>query len=303
MAEQLGTSVRNQALAVPTCLAVHAHPDDETIATGGVLARYAAEGVRTVVVTCTGGEAGEISEMHLATPDNLGRVRADELAAALRVLRVAQSVKLGYRDSGMAGTPENQHPNAFVQADLDEATERLVQVMRTERPQVVVTYAENGGYGHPDHVRTHQVTVAAFHAAGDPTRYPAAGPAWQPAKLYYVLFPRSQAERFARTFTELGIEAPLSAPAGANAGSAASSFGDDDDRVTTVVNVSAFAEAKRRAMTMHRTQFGPDHFLARLPAAVLRDLWSHEHFLLAEGPSNAGDSGVESDLFAGIPAD
>jgi N-acetyl-1-D-myo-inositol-2-amino-2-deoxy-alpha-D-glucopyranoside deacetylase len=282
-------------------LAVHAHPDDETISTGGILARYAASGVRTVVVTCTGGEEGEISEMHLATPENLGQVRAFELANALRILRVQRSVALGYRDSGMADTPANQHDRSFLRANLEEATERLVRVIREERPQVVVTYDERGGYGHPDHVRAHQVTLAAFRASGDAARFPDAGPTWQAAKLYYVLFPRSLAERFARAFAKHGIDAPFSAPAGADAGEQASEFGANDARVTTVVDVSAHAETKRRALLVHRTQVGPDFFLARLPRETLLGLWGAEHFQLAAGPIAPDATGRESDLFAGLP--
>src|SRR6266852_6248824 len=131
-----------------TLLAVHAHPDDESISTGGILARYAAEGVRTVLVTCTDGAVGEISDPALATPDNLVEVRSRELDESVRILGISRLVKLGYRDSGMAGTADNANPASFHQANFDEAVERVVQVMRAEQPQVVVTYDERGGYGH-----------------------------------------------------------------------------------------------------------------------------------------------------------
>ena len=149
-------------------LAVLPHPDDETFAVGGTLARYAAAGVRTVLVICTGGEVGEISDPALATPETLGVVRAGELAASARALGIARSVTLGYRDSGMAGTPDNDHPASFNQASLDEATGKLVAIVRQERPDVLVTYDDNGFYGHPDHIKAHQITVAAFDAAADP---------------------------------------------------------------------------------------------------------------------------------------
>src|SRR5712691_7560538 len=145
-----------------TLIAVHAHPDDECIGTGGILARYGAEGVRTVLVTGTDGAVGEISDPALATPENLVEVRARELDASVRVLGIKRLVKLGYRDSGMAGTADNDNPASFNQANIDEAIERVVKVMRVEQPQVVVTYDERGGYGHPDHNRAHQVAVAAF---------------------------------------------------------------------------------------------------------------------------------------------
>src|SRR5438552_9322857 len=148
-----------------TLIAVHAHPDDECLSTGGILARYAAEGVRTVLVTCTDGAVGEISDPALATPENLVEVRARELDNAVRILHVSRLVKLGYRDSGMAGTADNNHPDSFQQAPFDDALERVVRVVRHERPQVLVTYDERGGYGHPHHIRPHQVAVAGFEAA------------------------------------------------------------------------------------------------------------------------------------------
>src|SRR5438105_1430607 len=161
-----------------TLVAVHAHPDDECIGTGGILARYAAEGVRTILVTCTDGAVGEISDSSLATPENLVEVRAGELDESVRILGVSRLCKLGYRDSGMAGTADNNHPAAFLQCDFSEAVERVVRVVREERPQVLVTYDENGGYGHPDHIRAHQVAVAAFEAAADQGQFTEAGPAW-----------------------------------------------------------------------------------------------------------------------------
>src|SRR6266568_8365735 len=164
-----------------TLVAVHAHPDDECISTGGILARYAADGARTVLVTCTDGAVGEISDPALATPDNLAEVRSRELDESVRILRVSRLVKLGYRDSGMAGTADNDNPASFQQADFDQAVERVVRVIRDERPQVVVTYDERGGYGHPDHIRAHEVAVAAFDASADAERFPAAGAPWAPS--------------------------------------------------------------------------------------------------------------------------
>jgi len=243
----MSTSTNAHQSRPRTLLAVHAHPDDECIGTGGSLARYAAEGVRTILVTCTDGAVGEISDPALATPDNLAEVRARELDASVQILGVKRLVKLGYRDSGMAGTADNDHPASFNQANLDDAIERVVQVVRAERPQVIVTYDERGGYGHPDHIRAHLVAVAAFEAAGDATRYPAAGPAWTPTKLYYSVFPRSAMERFAKRLREAGIESPFgerpaeeAAPAVAATEPAPTAtateepqFGVSDDRVTT----------------------------------------------------------------------
>src|SRR5262245_32587138 len=128
-----------------TLLAVHAHPDDECISTGGTLARYAAEGVRTILVTCTDGAVGEISDPALATPDNLAEVRDTELQNSVNILNVSRLVKLGYRDSGMAGTDDNNNPASFQQADLEEAIQRVVEVVREEQPDVILTYDERGG--------------------------------------------------------------------------------------------------------------------------------------------------------------
>lgn len=280
-------------------MAVHAHPDDETIGTGGVLARYGSEGVRTIVVTCTGGELGEVSDPHLASPETLGAVRQRELAAALRVLGVSRSVQLGYRDSGMAGTPDNHHPASFLQAPFSEATAKLVALIREERPGVLVTYDEVGGYGHPDHIQAHRVTVAAWSAAADPTLFLEAGAPWAAPKLYFLLFPIGVAQRFAAAFRSAGIAAPASALAGANAGAEAPAFGAPDTRVTTAIDVRDYADVKRRALTMHRTQMGEDHFLMQLPPPTLFDLWSHEHFERAAGPASS-PADLEEDLFAGL---
>src|SRR5215475_8820503 len=192
-----------------TLMAVHAHPDDEAISTGGVLARYADEGMRTVLVTCTGGEVGEIADRALAIPETLAEVRRRELERACEILRVTQLHLLGYRDSGMMGTPDNQHPSSFYRAPLEEATARLVALVRRHRPQVLVTYDERGFYGHPDHIKANQITVAAFEAAGDPTRWPDAGTPFRPAKLYYTAVARSDIKNLGRVLSEAGIPTPF----------------------------------------------------------------------------------------------
>ena len=282
-----------------TLLAVHAHPDDECIGTGGVLARYAAEGVRTVLVTCTDGAVGEISDAALATPENLAEVRARELDEAVRILHVSRLIKLGYRDSGMAGTPDNSHPASFHQAPLEDAVERVVRIIREEQPQVVVTYDERGGYGHPDHIRAHEVAVAAFSAAADSTRFPAAGPPWAPAKLYYSVVPRSAFARFRERLQEAGIEVPFRREAdAAEAANEDPPFGVADERVTTAIDVSAYVGAKRAALEAHRTQMGPEQFFMRLPADFFADMFGRETFQRVTGPGAT----PETDLFDGLPA-
>jgi mycothiol conjugate amidase Mca len=278
-------------------MAVHAHPDDECLGTGGILARYGVEGVRTVLVTCTDGAVGEISDPALATPENLAQVRAGELDESVRILGISRLAKLGYRDSGMQGTADNQNPESFHQADFDMAVGKVVRLMREECPDVVVTYDENGGYGHPDHIRAHQVAVAAFEAAGDPLRFPDAGPAWTPAKLYYAVIPRSGLQRFGEILREAGIEPPFAAR-NEQGEENAPTFGVADERVTTVIDVSGYVEVKRSALAAHRTQMGQEQFFMRLPAALFGEIFGRESFQRISGPT--GGSSPELDLFSGL---
>ncbi len=181
------------AVADSLCLlSVHAHPDDEASKGAGSVARYHAEGVRTVLVTCTGGEAGDILNPVMDTPEvraDLAAVRCAELARAAEIIGYDLVELLGYRDSGMPGTPENEDPRSFFRAPLEEAVGRIVAIIRRERPQVMVTYPEDqSGYPHPDHLRVHEVSVAAFDAAGDPGAYPGLGEPFAPSKLYYGSF-------------------------------------------------------------------------------------------------------------------
>src|SRR5689334_48972 len=181
-----------------TLMIVHAHPDDEVIGSGGTFARYSEEGIRTVLVTATLGEEGEIVVPDLNTPEvkaRLAEVRREELRKATAIIGIAHQEFLGYRDSGMAGTPSNDHPECFNQADLDEATGRLVKLIRAYRPQVLISYNAHGGYGHPDHIACYKVAQTAFAAAADPARYPETGPAWAPAKLYEMNRPREVTRR------------------------------------------------------------------------------------------------------------
>jgi N-acetyl-1-D-myo-inositol-2-amino-2-deoxy-alpha-D-glucopyranoside deacetylase len=262
-----------------TLLAVHAHPDDECISTGGILARYAAEGVRTVLVTCTDGAVGEISDPSLATPSNLVEVRDRELAESVRILNISRLVKLGYRDSGMTGTADNDNPAAFLQCDFPQAVARVVEVIKEERPQVVVTYDERGGYGHPDHIRAHQVAVAAFNAAAHPH-----------SKLYYAVIKRSAMRQFGERLRSAGIEVPFQDM------NADTPFAVADERVTTEIDVSRFVEAKRNALIAHRTQMGPNEFFMRLPESLFSDVFGRETFQRVAGPGPT----PEDDLFAGL---
>ena len=194
-------------------LSVHAHPDDESSKGPGTVHKYHEAGVRTVLVCCTGGEAGDILNPALDTPEvreRLPEVRMEELAAAVAVIGYDETVLLGYRDSGMPDSPENADPRCFARAPLDEAVERMVTIIRRERPQVVVTYPDDqSGYPHPDHLRVHEVTMAAIPAAADPDAYPEAGEPWQVAKVYWSVWSRKRMEDTHAAFLDAGLESPF----------------------------------------------------------------------------------------------
>ncbi len=248
-------------------LVVRPHPDDESSATGGLLARYAAMGVRTGVVTCTGGEEGEIHDPDLDPEEaqpRLGQIREAELRAACRVLGVAELRLLGYRDSGMKDTPANANPAAFCNADLDEAAGRLVPIIRELQPQVVVTENEEGGYGHPDHVMCHRVTVRAFSAAGDENAYPQAGPIWRPARLYAVAHVRDRWEEVGRLMAEAGLDTDFLVRRRRH------SHGLPKEACTAAIDVADYAEVQREALACHRTQIPQDSWWLTLPPYIRR---------------------------------
>ncbi|MCH8109336.1 MAG: PIG-L family deacetylase [Chloroflexi bacterium] len=256
-------------------LGVFAHPDDESFGTGGLLARYVAEGAHVSLVCATNGEVGEISDPSLATPETLGDVRVGEMENAARVLGISELIMLGYRDSGMPGTPDNNDPRAFAQAPDGEVVSRLVGIIRRLRPQVVVTFDPNGGYGHPDHISIHLHTVAAFHAAGDPARYPDEGAPWLPARLFYSAIPRSAFKEMREHMKSAGIDT--------------SDFerfeeaviGWDDDQINVIMDVSDTIDIKWEALQCHRTQLGGENFFSRMPEAVRRQILSRETFVQA----------------------
>jgi mycothiol conjugate amidase Mca len=277
-----------------TLMAVHAHPDDEAIGTGGILARAAAEGIRTVLVTCTGGEVGEIAPETNVPPEQLGAVRERELRAACEILGVTHLELLGYRDSGMDGTADNEHPNSFARADLGAATARLVALVRKYRPQVIVTYDENGFYGHPDHINAHRIAVGAYEAAGDPKHGAENGfEPWTPSKLYYTAVGKSAINEFGKRLREHGIDPPRG-----DLEEAEPSWGTPDELITTTVDVSGQVSQKRQALYAHATQMGPEVFFAKLPEPLFAQLFGKESFQLVQ--SRVPASAPEDDLFAGL---
>jgi mycothiol conjugate amidase Mca len=282
-------------MTVPlTLMAVHAHPDDEAIGTGGILARATAEGIRTVLVTCTGGEVGEIAPETNVPPEQLGAVRERELRAACEILGITHLEMLGYRDSGMAGTADNEHPDSFAQADLGVATRRLVSLVRKYRPDVIVTYDENGFYGHPDHINANRIAVGAYKAAGDPNHPAEHGDElWAPSKLYYTAISNSALAEFGKRLREYGIDPPRG-----DLEEAEPTWGTPDELVTTTVDVSAQVDQKRRALFAHATQMGPEVFFAKLPEPLFHDLFGRETFQLVQ--SRVPTSPPEDDLFAGL---
>jgi mycothiol S-conjugate amidase len=300
------TKSRSGWIVPRTLLAVHAHPDDESSKGAGTFARYADEGVRTVIVTCTGGEAGDILNPAMDQPGNLERMpelRREELAKALQVLNVSQHYFLAYCDSGMPDTETNKHPEAFANADLDEAIGRLVRIIRAERPQVVLTYDEEGGYPHPDHIRTHEVAVAAFDAAGDPARYPDAGEPFRPLKLYY--FASSSRNRLL-TLHEGTVERGLESPYAEwlkrwDEESEKSGEEIREPEITTQVDVGKWLPQAHDALIAHASQIDPNGFWFAIPDEVVADIYPWEDYTLAR--SLLPTPLPERDLFATIDED
>jgi len=261
-------------MAVLFC--VHPHPDDEAIACGGVLARAAAEGVRTVVVTCTGGEEGE----NLAGID-LGDVplaehRARELAEAIAILGVDAHHLLGYRDSGMVGTPGNDHPDCFHRADLEEAAVRLATLIRAERPDAVVSDDADGSYGHPDHIKANRVTIRAVTLAADPDA-DVIGEPWRVPRRYVHTFSRSRLIAAHRALLDAGLVSPF------GEGDEPDAFGADDAEVTTRVDVRTHVATKLAAMRAHASQVGEESFFMNVPDAMVDAFLGVEEFILEDG--------------------
>jgi mycothiol S-conjugate amidase len=280
-----------------TVMTVHAHPDDEVFSTGGMFCCYAEEGLQTVNVCCTGGEEGEIVDPSMNVDEvrsHLREVRRGELEAAGRVLGIQTQEWLGYRDSGMAGTETNQNPACFHQADAREATERLVRLIRLHRPQVLISYDENGTYGHPDHIKAYQITGLAFDAAGDAAQYPEAGAPWQPQKLYMCGRSRGSMARWRQLAEELNLDVPFLRRPEPEEGPR----GLADERITSRMDMARFAVRKIEALRCHRTQIAPDFFLYRLPAGLAERAFDEEEFVLVRSLVEAPLP--EDDLFAGL---
>ncbi|RSM69749.1 mycothiol conjugate amidase Mca [Amycolatopsis sp. WAC 01375] len=280
-------------------MAVHAHPDDESSKGAATMARYAAEGHEVMVVTCTGGEAGSVLNPAMDRPEvlaNMTEVRREEMARAAKILGVSHAW-LGFVDSGLPeGDPLPPVPEgSFAVVPLEESTGALVKVIREFRPHVIVTYDENGGYPHPDHIRTHEISVAAFDAAGEAERYPDAGEPWQPMKLYYVHgFSRARMTVFHEALLARGLESPYEEwlkswdPEKA----------DVMERVTTRVECGDYFEQRDDALKAHATQIDPNSRWFAVPRDLQREVWPTEEYELVR--SLVDSTLPEDDLFAGL---
>jgi N-acetyl-1-D-myo-inositol-2-amino-2-deoxy-alpha-D-glucopyranoside deacetylase len=280
-------------------MAVRAHPDDECFTVGGCFAHYGDLGYRTVLVTCTGGENGEIVDPELDTDEvraHLGEVRKAELETSCRILGITDLEMLGYRDSGMADTPENEDPRSFNKADLDEATGRLVLVIRKYKPQVLITDNEEGSYGHPDHIMANRITVEAYGKAADQNYRPDLGPPFQAQKLYYTAWSLGQVRELWRRMRELGIELPWRRD-GEDADTEPT-WGLPDEDVGAIVDVRRELARKFDSLRAHRTQIKPDLWMLTLPEQLQRDFQGYETFQRVR--SELPIEGREDDLFNGV---
>ena len=297
---------RTAGLPNQRLLLVHAHPDDETIGSGATMARYVAAGAQVTLVTCTLGEEGEILVPELAhfaadKSDELGKHRITELAAAMTELGVTDWRLLGgphaFRDSGMVGTPPNDRPDCFWRADLLEAAKHLVKIIRETCPQVLVTYDDFGGYGHPDHIQAHRVATYARELAAAPSFAPDLGAAWLIEKVYWTAFPVS--------VMRAGIE--MLKAAGEETGFAAQDpdeipFACPDEVVTTAIDGSEFADQKMRALRAHATQISTEEGFFALSNNLGSQVMGTEFYRLVAGivAEPFDELGRETDLFSGI---
>ena len=297
--------VDSQQLCV---LTLHAHPDDEASKGAPTLARYHAEGARTVLVCCTGGEEGDLQNPGLRAPGQpfheltleqekalLAELRPHELARSAEIIGFDEVVMLAYRDSGMPDSEANNHPDSFHMAPMDEAVGRLVEIIRRERPQVIITYSDDqSGYLHPDHLKVHDISGPAFDRAGDPAWYPELGEPWQPSKLYYTVWSRARLmaihegmihHRGTSPYDQKWLDRP-----------------GQDHRITTRIDVGGYLWARSGALRAHATQVDPEElWWFGLDDEQLAGVFPWEEWILARSLVGSPSEGeFESDIFAGI---
>ncbi len=301
MADQTPSSPLSTGAAPLRLLTVHAHPDDEASKGAPTVAKYAAEGIGATLVCCTGGECGDILNPAMDRPEvreRLQEVRLEELSAATAAIGYDRVELLGYCDSGMPDTPENERPDNFWNAPLDEAVGRLVAIIRRDRPQVIVTYGDDQRhYAHPDHLKVHDITLPAFDRSADPQWYPEAGPPWQPLKLYYTEWSPTRILALHAKYEELGLPSPF-----AGAWLERIESMDVVDRITSRIDIGEFYEVREKALLAHATQIDPNEsFWFGLPTDVARDAHPYDDYVLARCLVDHDPDTVEHDLFAGVP--
>ena len=261
------------------------------------MARYADEGVRVVLVCATDGAEGDILNPRMDKPgikERMTELRKAELETACDILGVSAIHHLGYRDSGMPGSDANKRPDAFWNADPDEAVGKLVEIIRAERPEVILSYDESKGYEHPDHLRIYEWGKEAFHAAGDPDRFRDRGAPWTPSKLYYfATFTKKRFQILNDAAVEAGHESPFAGWLDSWDG-----LGFVEPEVTTQVDVGDYVELRSKALLAHATQIDPDSFWFAIPDDIQKKVYPWEDYTLIE--SSADSKLPEDDLFAGI---
>lgn len=278
-----------------TLLAIHAHPDDESSKGAATVAKYVSQGVRAVLVTVTGGEAGDVLNPEMDRPEvveNLAAVRAKELAAAAAIIGYDTVTMLGYRDSGMSGSEANARPDAFCQQPFNDVLEHLVRVVRSERPDVVLGYDAHEFYPHPDHIRVHELSMALVEAAADESRFTGSGTPWQIAKLYAPVFTFEGVVAIHEAMLETLGDSPFS--------SRVDRMGTIEypDRKLARIEVAGFIEQGRDALRAHRTQVDPDGFWFAAPTSLVESVYPWENFEVLY--SEIGWTPGEDDLFHGL---
>ena len=277
-------------------LAVLAHPDDESFGPGGTLAKYAAQGVDVHIAICTDGAAGSVTEEFETSRARLVEIRRKELEGAVAILG-GHLHQLGFRDSGYIGDPANDDPQTFMNVELERGAASVVRLMRTIRPQVVITHDETGGYFHPDHIKAHEITLAAFHAAGEASEYPGVGGApYRPQRLFFTAFPQRWLRLF-RVVMRLRGQDP--SRMGRNNDVDFTNLGRPMAELHARINTLEFWETKMAASAQHRSQGGgTGGFLSWMPRWLQKRMLSTEYFIRGYPPARDGER--ISDLFAGV---
>jgi len=280
---------------MPPMLTLFAHPDDETFGAAGVMAAAVERGLPVTVISATRGEAGESAIPGLDDPERLGVVRERELREAMRQIDVSDVRLLGYRDSGMAGSPSAQHPEAFIRVPVDTAANRLASHIRSVRPHVILTFGPEGLYGHPDHVHMHHVALRAIEVAADPMhKVRATSESWETPVLYFAAFPREEM---------LALLDRPNSPLRSLPADARASLGTPRSHITHEINIESWQSRKRSAIASHRTQTAEGGPLAGIPPEVIEWQLSREYFVNVPLPWSSPDDDDASDIIAMLAAE